>query len=155
MASLPSGMDRSIAEEDVIVALYRGILGRTPSDQEIRHHRDALAHADLPSVVAGFVNSPEFSNRPSQGQPGFAPLNFETGQAVETELDPAAVDRIWAHTSQVWRGLGETDALWSVITDDSLRAARNLTPAQVEAFYAGGRAGRHPLHPRLRRARRT
>ena len=139
MAPLPSDTGRSLPEQDVIGALYRGILGRTPSGPEIDHHRRALAESDLASVIAAFVNSPEFSLRAKNGQPGFVPLNFEPGNEVETALDPAGIDRVWAHTSEVWRGLGETDALWSVITHDSLRADRNLTPAQVDAFYQGGR----------------
>ena len=138
--ALPISDDRrSIAEETVIAALYRGILGRTPRAEEIEHHRKALADTDLAAVVATFVHSAEFNNRSPNGLPGFVPLNFEVGNAVETRLGPEAIDRIWAHTSQVWRGLGETDALWSVITDDNLRADRNLTPDQVRAFYQGGR----------------
>lgn len=139
MAPLPPDNGRSLPERDVIVALYRGILGRVPSGDEIEHHRRALAADDLSAVVAAFVNSSEFALRKTDREPGFAPLGYEKGNTVETALDPAAIDRIWAHTSQVWRGLGETDALWSVITHDSLRADRNLTPAQVDAFYQGGR----------------
>lgn len=154
MAPFPSKTNRSISEEDVVVALYRGMLGRTPSDEEIEHKRQALATADLPSLVADFVYSLEFRMRTTNDRPGFGPLNFEEGNKVETELDAAAIDRIWAHTSQVWRGLGETDALWSVITDENLRADRNLTPAQVDAFYEGGRGDVRYIRAAVQRAGR-
>lgn len=139
MALFKSDDRRSIAEETVITALYRGILGRVPQAAEIEHHIRVLAGTDLDAVVTAFVQSAEFSRKDTTNPPGFVPLNFEVGSAVETQIDEAALDRIWAHTSQVWRGLGETDALWSVITDDRLRADRNVTPSQVKAFYQSGR----------------
>lgn len=152
MALAKSDDRRSIAEETVIAALYQGVLGRTPQRPEIEHHVQALADTDLTTVVAAFVRSPEFGRRNAIENPGFVRLNFEVGHPVETLLDPAALDRIWAHTSQVWRGLGETNALWSVITDDSLRADRNLTPAQVNAFYKGGRGDIDYIRAFVRRA---
>lgn len=154
MAPPPSSTGRPITTDAVIVALYRGILGRTPSAEEVEHHRNTLGEADLASVIAGFVQSPEFSRRSSDRPPGFASLNYEKSMEVETDLDPAAIDRIWAHTSQVWRGLGETEALWSVITHDSLRADRNVTPAQVAAFYGGGRDDVRYIRAFVRRAGR-
>lgn len=139
MALSKSDDRRAIAEETVIAALYRGVLGRVPNAAEIEHHLQVLADTDLHAVVAAFVQSAEFSGRSTHKTPGFGPLNLAMGNAVETQVNEAALDRIWAHTSQVWRGLGETDALWSVITDDSLRADRNVTPSQVKAFYRSGR----------------
>lgn len=112
------------ASDEAAVWAYRLILGREPdSDAMIRDHvRDGRTLAGL---RARFFNSSEFTER-------YHPVGPECVRNVaafppcpiETRVDPATAQKLFAHVTQAWQSLGENEPYWSVVSEPRYRMDR-------------------------------
>ena len=79
-------------------------------------------------------------------------LNKGPPMAIETAVDAAALDRMWDHIAEVWSRLGDSEPLWSVLTNDRYLSKTRPTPETVAGFYDSGRGDRDYLLAFLARA---
>src|SRR5262249_46613338 len=59
--------------------------------------------------------------------------------AIEAEATPEVVAELMASTKSAWSDFGETDAFWSVLTEEKFRTAA-FDDATRTAFYGSGEA---------------
>lgn len=111
---------------------YRLFLRREPESEEaVRFH--VATSGTIGELRRGFIGSPEFQNqlgaiaRPSMTGDE-APLDIET---VE---EPKRLQQLFDHIARSWSHMGETDAHWSVLTNEGFHADR--IEANREVFYA-------------------
>lgn len=119
---------------DAVLWAYRLLLGREPENEAvIRDHCDNAG--SLSGLLARFVGSDEFKARVG----GFGPpqmSGFEAPLPIERVDDPATMQRLLDHVAQGWSHYGETDAHWSVLTED--RFHKDRIEENLEAFDALG-----------------
>lgn len=111
---------------------YRLFLDREPeSEDAIRHH--LAVSASLGELRRGFVGSPEFQ-RQLGGVARPSMIGTEAPLDIETVDDPARLQRLLDHIARSWSHMGETDAHWSVLTNEGFRVDR--IEANRDLFYA-------------------
>lgn len=121
--------------EQVVTALYRGMLNRAPDPQGLSDHLRQLDDAtSLTELVRQFVQSPEFeANRsaPANVSDRFPP------NPIQFDLADEQRELLWRHIAEAWSGLGQQDPYFSVLTAEEFRRD-NLSAAAIERFYASG-----------------
>lgn len=122
------------ASDDAVVWAYRLLLGREPENEAVVHeHRENAGSID--GLLERFVGSDEFKARVR----GFGPpqmTGFEPPLAIERVSDAATMQRLLDHVARGWSHYGETDAHWSVLTED--RFHKDRIEENLEAFDALG-----------------
>lgn len=121
--------------DQVISALYQGILRRAPDKDGLSFHTRWLEEGgDLEDIVRAFVASPEArDNRVvSLGILDGLPPN-----QIQFDLSADEREILWRHVSRVWSRFGEDDPYYSVLTSDDFRI-QNLSEERKERFYASG-----------------
>ena len=124
--------------EDAVTALYRELLRREPDPQGLADHAERWRTSGPAAVLRAFLNSAEFNKQFRNAVPPSIALNFGPPMAVEATVPEADLAAIWAHVAQVWSGLGETDPLWSVMTDERFRNDAKPSRALVQEFHDSG-----------------
>lgn len=125
--------------EEVVAALYREMLRREPDRQGLADHAAQWRSAGAASVLRAFLNCAEFRAVDHAAVPLSVMLNYGPPMAVETSVSEDNLAAIWAHIAKVWSGFGETDPLWSVLTDVRFRSASKPSEAVIQGFYDSGR----------------
>ncbi len=126
------------ADHDVLIhELYRGILGREPDPEGLRHYSAALAQGHPPAdIMRALLASPEFIERQGLRVP-LMPAHYALPMRIEHDLSDSDRDRLWAHIGQIWASQGQNDPFWSVISAPAYRMA-SITDAAIDTFYRGG-----------------
>jgi TorA maturation chaperone TorD len=125
-------------EHKAISTLYRTFLKREPDAEELRRYMSALLATNLETVTEEFLESEVFIAVAARQPPLTVQFNGSPPMDVETDVSPNVLSILWNHISASWTKLGETDPLWSVITDPRLRRSSNPIPAVISEFYANG-----------------
>ena len=125
------------SEKEVVTALYRSLLGRTPDPAGLDGHIQGMRNNGLIHTFNDFANSPEFRNRVAK-TPGGVALTQKPAMEVQVHLSQADKGKLWAHVRRVWSGLGETELYYSVLTDPKFRTEELQQANQIEHFYATG-----------------
>jgi SAM-dependent methyltransferase len=118
---------------------YRLILGREPESDAVidGHRRNANSLVELREA---FLNSAEFrSHRGSNGsEVPSLPTKIDHGppMAVEIDLDPTMLQKVWERVEQCWQALGQTEPYWSVASCDQFKS--RVFEAHEAEFYATG-----------------
>lgn len=122
------------AMRDAVVWAYRLLLGREPESEDvIRDHCDNAG--SIEGILGRFVTSDEFKTRVR----GFGPpqmTGYEPPMPIERVDDPATMQHLLDHIAQGWSHYGQTDAHWSVLTED--RFHRDRIEENLDAFDALG-----------------
>lgn len=126
-------MPGEVTREHVVLA-YRMLLGREPESEEVIG-RAVAAWPDLFSLGRAFGASAEFAARHGVNPHALPPLDAAPIE-VETEADPALLDRMVGHLARYWTGVGASAPHWSVLTEERFRP-ENIEQ-NLDVFYAGG-----------------
>lgn len=111
---------------------YGLLFGRMPeSDEAMAWH---MSHETMVDFMRAIMDSREFQDK--FGRPE-TPLDWPPSQ-VEVAVDPAAMAGLFAHVEQTWRGLGDTDAFWSVLSQPKFKPEQLAD--NIEVFRDGGRS---------------
>ena len=125
------------SEKEVVTALYRSLLGRTPDPAGLDGHIQGMRNNGLVHTFTDFANSLEFRNRVVTTPSGVA-LTQKPAMDVQVHLSQADKGKLWAHVRRVWNGLGETELYYSVLTAPQFRAEEIQQSDRIENFYATG-----------------
>jgi 2-polyprenyl-3-methyl-5-hydroxy-6-metoxy-1,4-benzoquinol methylase len=111
---------------------YRLFLNREPESEEaVRFH--LATSGTVGELRRGFIGSAEF-----QGQLGAIARPSMTGDEgaldIEAVDDPQRLQQLFDHIARSWSHMGETDAHWSVLTNEGFHADR--IDANRDVFYA-------------------
>lgn len=115
------------------------MLGREPDDIGLAYHAKILEQQGLSEVLRSFINSGEFKQAMTATTPPMLRLNHFPPMKVEAEVAPHEIDRMWKHISGIWSGLGQDNALWSVLTQDAFHKDAEPSTEDVSRFYELGR----------------
>jgi SAM-dependent methyltransferase len=141
----------------LVAALYRGLLGREPDPDGLRHHANSLAAGtDLADVLRRFVDSPEFAARfhgPAIDRT--ERVDLDPPLPIALAPPPETLARLWAHIGATWATLGETDPYWSVLSDPRFHLPNMSDAAVLDFFYASGQDDLARLDAWLRRNQRS
>jgi len=119
-------------DADTVRWAYRLFLGREPeSDSAIRHH--IAGSGTFAELRRGFIGSEEFQ-RQLGGYARPSMTGTESALSIEDATDATHLQRLLDHIAQSWSHMGETDAHWSVLTNDGFHADR--IDANRDLFYA-------------------
>ena len=153
MANMSAPTEDGVRYEagDIVAALYRALLKRSPDREGLELHERNLRQRGLEYVFDAFASSPEFRRGG-----GTAPSSLELNNSpdrmnVELRLTADEKARLWAHVRRVWTALGETEPYWSVLTDPKFRVAGMRETDALAAFYATGAGDVSYLDAFLRR----
>lgn len=141
------------AEAQVTLA-YRAVLRRDPDPAGLADYAAALRGGrDMAWLVAILTASGEFQAAPHvpAGTRGLYPQDAAPPMQVQADCGPDELQRLWDRVAAVWSGLGESDAHWSVLTEDRFRAPV-LDAAALAAFHETGEGEALRLEAWLRRA---
>lgn len=121
-----------------VATLYREHLGRdVESEAVLLDHLEG--HKSVESLRQAILESPEYrSNNLGRGLWNY--LAGTLGRAaprLEVDASPDELHILFQRIVRQWSLLGETDAHWSVLTNDKYRAL--AFPANAEEFYLSGR----------------
>ncbi len=146
---------KSDTPEEIVISLYKGILQRGADPGGLQHYSERLAGgASVKQIIDDLCASEEFARLDQRAKPpGENRRLLDLAPAMELELDlpPAELDRMWAHTTEVWANYGETDPYWSVLTDPKWHAKNMDRAEKLAAFYETGEASIERLEAWLRR----
>jgi len=121
---------------DQIIEGYRLFFGRDPESEGVIEsyiaHNLELWH--FLRVLAGSAEGQR-----CQVDSGSQLFIGRQDHRIDIDAGPDILAELTAKTKTAWDGFGETDALWSVITEPQYRKAV-LDEAAREEFYAGGKA---------------
>ncbi len=125
--------------ENIVRALYLGVLGREPDKVGFEHFMELLCDraADIADVAAMFFNCAEHRAALSAAK-GLFVGRWIDQRALDVETTAAARDleRMLDGIAEKWRAFGENEPHWSVlVSEDFLQ--KNLG-TNVEKFYATG-----------------
>ena len=132
-------MDNDIkyGAEEIVLALYRSILVRDPSPQEVSELAGKLRSGfPLYRIAYTLILSAEFREK---GVVAMNHLDILPANPINYHLPEGARTRLWQHMAKVWGKLGSEDPYWSVITQDEYRLAQMSRPERIEQFYNSGR----------------
>jgi SAM-dependent methyltransferase len=121
-----------VTPEDVVAA-YRLILGRDPeSESAISTHMHGAV--DVNDLRRTFLSSLEFRSKFNT----IVSTCFEPGGPirVDTECDPERLAVLFDRVQTAWTKMGESEPMWSVLTDDKFKIDRFL-PHSAK-FYSSG-----------------
>ncbi len=136
-------MHRESLTREAVRLAYVLLLDREPeSEAVIDAHLSA--HADVASLRAGFISSPEYRDRqPSaiDAERDFvqrlASGYFAAPLPVDVQVSAADAARLTERIREQWTKLGEVDPYWSVLTDDQFHADR-MDKAAQDRFHETG-----------------
>lgn len=134
-----------------VVSAYRILLGREPENETVVERLRASS-PDLNALRQRFLSSPEFQSRLSSSQRSH-PVRVSRQSppmAVDLDVPPEKLARLFAKTAKQWLHLGETDPHWSVLSTDRFRRA--TFGDNREAFYASGESSVHYFGAAMERA---
>lgn len=127
-----SPMSDHPVDSDAVRWAYRLLLGReAESEDAVRHH--VATSTSVEALFRGFVGSEEFQKRLS----GFARpsmIGTEPPLDIETVEEPKRLQQLLDHIASSWSHMGESDAHWSVLTNEGFRADR--IAENRDLFYA-------------------
>jgi SAM-dependent methyltransferase len=123
--------------EEIIAALYQGMLKRDPDSAGFDTHLASLKQRGLLPVVRDFLESAEFKRTHFDPPPGLN-LNFSPRNEVETQLSIDDKVKLWKHIQTVWTKFGEEEPYWSVLTDKKFLAGQFYRENLIESFYDTG-----------------
>lgn len=120
--------------EDAVRWGYRMLLGRMPeNDQVVREHCQTRTTVD--DLREMLLSSNEFRASAKSVVPP-QPSGFEPRLDIDRASDPAMRQRLLDHIAKGWAHYGETDAHWSVLTDERFRSDK--VQENIDAFNALG-----------------
>lgn len=125
------------ASEDIIAALYKGILKREPDPAGLAVHLAGLKQRGLLPVVRDILASAEFNRMHFRSPPGLK-LNFAPRNEVQTRLSNEDKTKLWKHIQKVWTEFGEKEPYWSVLTNKKFLSDQIQRENLIEAFYESG-----------------
>lgn len=129
---MSQSVDSRPIDEETVRWAYRLFLNREPeSEDAVRFH--VTTSGTIGELRRGFIGSEEFQN-----QLGAVARPSMTGaeKALDIELveEPAQLQPLFDHIAQSWSHMGETDAHWSVLTNEGFHA--ESIDANRDVFYA-------------------
>lgn len=132
-----SNNDEALAAEEIVTALYQGLLKRDPDPAGLQSHIASLRQNGPLPVVRSFLESTEFKRMYFDKPPG---LNLNSGPRSEVQvlLSEEDKDKLWKHIQKVWTKFGEEEPYWSVLTGKEYRSDRIHREKLVEFFYETG-----------------
>jgi SAM-dependent methyltransferase len=123
---------------DAVRRLYREHLGReVESENAVIGHLNG--HRSVESLRQAILESPEYHSN-NLGRRLWCYLGeglYHPAPDIEVEIAIADLEALFDRIANQWSTLGETDAHWSVLTNDKYRAL--AFPAHAEEFYLSGR----------------
>ncbi len=123
---------------DAVRRLYREHLGReVESEAAIIGHLNG--HRSVESLRQAILESPEYHSN-NLGRRLWCYLGeglHRPAPDFEVEASTAELEALFERVAKQWSVLGETDAHWSVVTDERYRAL--AFPAHADEFYLSGR----------------
>jgi methylase of polypeptide subunit release factors len=122
---------------DAIERLYQELLGRgAESEAVIQSH--LRGHKTIASLRKTILASPEHLNKQSHMDLWkFVHTNIcRTEKCIEVEVSENHLQEIFNRIAKQWSALGESDAHWSVITNEKFRHAR-FSEHEDEFFQSG------------------
>jgi SAM-dependent methyltransferase len=131
--------------EEIVEALYQGMLRRAPDHDGFDHHVDVVKKYGVLPLIQGFIGSAEFKHSYSRvaleaqtKATSGADLNFAPRNEVEIQLSEDDRAKLWKHIQKVWTKFGEEEPHWSVLTNDQFRASQIRQGNRVDAFFQSG-----------------
>ena len=142
----------TFSDADILIALYKGLLGREPDAKGMAFHLNQIEDGEaLDALVSAFVNSMEFV----QGFTSRANLYALDGappMEVDLDLTPEQSSRLWENVKQEWSRMGDFEPYHSVLADPKWASANMTSQEIVDAFYETGRGDMNRLDNWLARA---
>ncbi len=138
-----------LTRED-IAATYEAVLGRIPKDPA-QFDRLVAKWATVDALRAHLMATPEYlkrnpgataapaatgTKRTVRLGPGPRLITDDTPPQVEYDVPPATLERLIAHVETVWRGFGETEPHWSVLTNSKFKSGS--IEQHKDRFFASG-----------------
>ncbi len=138
---------------DLVRLAFRVVLHREVDPEGLATYLRLLGEGrDLLWIVESLTDSQEYRTLNEPPPPVLPyPLDSAPPMHIEAATEPAALQALWDHVAATWSTLGETDAHWSVLTEDRYRAEA-LDGAALADFLAAGEGEVHRLDAWLRRS---
>lgn len=129
-----SGGESDRVTDEAVRWGYRMILGRMPeNDHVVREH--CQTRSTLDELREMLLSSNEFRASASSVVPPQS-TGFEPRLEIDRATDPAVRQRLLDHIAKGWAHYGETDAHWSVLTDERFRSDK--VQENIDDFNALG-----------------
>jgi SAM-dependent methyltransferase len=125
-----------MANEHLVEAAYRVLLGRHPESERVVADLAKSANGDVESILRSFVNSDEFKVRHSGFLDEIGRRYAGSRLPVDTEVPEDLLDRFFQRIQAQWRKLGDNEPFYSVLTHEQYKSAR--FGENSERFYASG-----------------
>jgi SAM-dependent methyltransferase len=125
-----------VVTRDEVVDCYRHILGREPENEEVvQDYMIRVKNANELREI--FLNSAEFrtlaQERTSDELP---PIVEPEAIKVQVQCTPKEFDDLLARLRRSWTSLGETEPMWSVLTEE--RFKKKELGSSLAGFYESG-----------------
>lgn len=129
-------MNTDKTNREAVTWAYRLFLDREPeNDAVVAEH--LASSPKISALREVFIGSGEFRARvPAALKPLLR--GDEPPRTIETNGDPALLQRLFEHVNRSWQHLGETDPYWSVLTSPEYRG--QPSPEDIARFFASGAA---------------
>lgn len=114
---------------------YRLFLAREPESSDAVAAK--LHHADLASLRAEFLGSPEFQAKQPALPAAHDLQGFEPARVIECDGTSDQLARLFEHVDASWHQLGKEDPYYSVLTHPQYLGLPS--EAIIEKFFASGR----------------
>jgi SAM-dependent methyltransferase len=134
-----------ISADDVIMA-YRLILGREPENADAVATWAACA-PDLMSLREQFLTSEEFLNSRVVRLP--VSLDWGAESRIDVNVDSGLLQRMLDRVAKTWRGLGDTQPFWSVLSSDEYKMDR--FGENADTYWKSGKGDVDRLNAWLKR----